>query len=108
MMVALVEDLFFAARVEALARSAGVEARVVTSVAEFGQFVASEEPSHALLDLHMVDASVLAIVGTVPHVAGFGPHVQRENFLLARQQGIRTLWANSALPDRLPLWLQQT
>ncbi len=108
MMVALVEDLFFAARVEALARASGVEARVVTSVAEFGRLVADNNPSHVLLDLHMVDPVVLGIVGTVSHVAGFGPHVQRENFLMARQQGIRTLWANSALPDRLPSWLQQT
>ncbi len=108
MMVALVHDLFFAARIQTLAEASGVAARVVTSVKEFETLVADAEPSHALLDLEMVDDAVLLIVATVPHVAGFGPHVQRENFLSARQHGIRTLWANSALAERLPSWIQTT
>lgn len=105
MMVALVKDLFFAARVEAIANASGIKAHVVTDVAALEQAVGEWEPSHALLDLQMVDGSVLEIVRHVPHLAGFGPHVERENFLSARQQGIRTLWANSALENRLPTWL---
>lgn len=106
MMVALVKDLFFAARVEAIAKISGAQVHVLTNVAELEQIVRERAPSHALLDLQMVDGLVLEIVRDVPHVAGFGPHVQREHFLSARQHGIRTLWANSALGDRLPAWLK--
>ncbi len=106
MMVALVKDLFFAARVEAIGKGSDTKVHVVTNVSELEQIVREEAPSHVLLDLQMVDSAVLLIVRDVPHVAGFGPHVQREHFLSARQRGIRTLWANSALGDRMPAWLQ--
>jgi adenylosuccinate lyase len=107
MMVALVQDLFFAARVESLAKTSGVPAQVTTSPKEFVRWVQEMAPSHVLLDLNMATDEILAVVASVPQVAGFGPHVQREQFLNARQRGIKTLWANSALPDRLPGWLSQ-
>jgi hypothetical protein len=108
MMVALVQDLFFAARVESLAKASAISAQVTTTSEEFVSWVQEMEPSHVLLDLNMVTDEILAVVARVPHVAGFGPHVQREQFLKARQRGVRTLWANSALPDHLPGWLLQS
>ncbi|MCL4319355.1 MAG: hypothetical protein M1596_05650 [Firmicutes bacterium] len=108
MMVALVQDLFFAARVESLAKTSGVSVQVTTTPGEFVHWVQEMDPSHVLLDLNMATDEILAVVASVPHVAGFGPHVQREQFLNARQHGVRTLWANSALPDRLPGWLLQS
>ena len=106
-MVALVQDLFFAARVESLAKSSGAAAQITTTPDEFVRWIHEVNPSHVLLDLTMVSDNILDVVAGVPHVAGFGPHVQREQFLNARQHGIKTLWANSALPDRLPGWLLQ-
>ncbi|MHB1953222.1 MAG: hypothetical protein ACYCOU_05690 [Sulfobacillus sp.] len=108
MMVALVQDLFFAARVQALAQGSGVEAKITTSSAEFLGLLADLQPTHVLLDLSLVTEVILSQVSDVAHVAAFGPHVQREKFLAARRQGIKTLWANSALPERLPAWLLQS
>ncbi|MDA8193786.1 MAG: hypothetical protein M0Z53_07305 [Thermaerobacter sp.] len=105
MFVALVADLFFAARIEQIAQQAGVRVRIVGTAADLGQAIVEAHPTHVLLDLRQTDEAILNLVADVPNVAGFGPHVERDRFQSARAGGVRTVWANSALADRLGPWL---
>ncbi|MCY0909051.1 MAG: hypothetical protein OWR62_11755 [Sulfobacillus thermotolerans] len=62
-------------------------------------------PPLVLLDLSIWDQRLSPCLEAVQHIAGFGPHVAREQFQAARAQGIETLWANSALSQKLGPWI---
>lgn len=106
MLVAYVDDLFFASKIEDLAKAVGTRVQLTESKVELRQMIDDGLVTHVLLDLRITDEDVLNCVGGVPNVAGFGPHVERERFSAARQGGVKTVWANSALASRLPGWLQ--
>lgn len=105
MLVALVSDLFFGSKILELAARAGVQARVYDNPGEFVQALAADSADHVLVELRQVDDTVLEALPARAHVAGFGPHVERDRFRQARSGGIATLWANSALETRLGPWL---
>lgn len=107
MCVAFVQDLFFAAKIQDIAKAGGYSLQVAGSPEELAQILGRVTPRHVLLDLTLVNEEILALVKGVPRVAGFGPHVDRERFASARAGGIRTMWANSALADRLLAWLAE-
>lgn len=105
-LVALVEDLFFAMRILELSNQAGVPAKVASTPDEFLAWLGTENPDFVLVDLRQATEAILKALTEVPHVAGFGPHVDRERFQAARAGGIKTVWANSALDQKLPGWLR--
>lgn len=107
MFVAYVDDLFFGSKIEDLAKTVGASVQLTGSKVELRQLIDQGMVTHVLLDLRITDEEVLNVVGGVPNVAGFGPHVERERFSTARNGGVKTVWANSALANRLPGWLQK-
>ena len=106
--VALVADLFFAERVMKIAETVGEDVTMCGTVKELRDYITQERPDMALVDLSLLGDDDLPWVKEVPHVAGFGPHVDRTRFQSAKAGGIYPLWANSALSQRLGPWIVAT
>lgn len=113
--LAVVEDIFFAAKIRAAAESLGVEFdRARTAAAAFEKAKASE-PSIVFVDLHAAAADPFALAARlkadpqlrgVPLV-GFYSHVQTELRDRARQSGFDHVLTRSAFTTGLPSLLQR-
>ncbi len=107
MIYALVSDLFFADRVMRIAQSVQEPVQTFQSPGALRLALESGQPPEMLVvELPMLCDTDLPWLQDIPHVAGFGPHVDRERFAQARELGIKPLWANSALAQRLGPWIQ--
>ncbi|SMC04275.1 hypothetical protein SAMN00768000_1557 [Sulfobacillus thermosulfidooxidans DSM 9293] len=104
-MLALVSDLFFADRIIRIGQTVNEDVHVYHSQEEFKSAVMKDHPSVAIVELPLLDDSDLTWIAKIPHVAGYGPHVDRDRFAKARAYGIHPLWANSALIQKLGPWL---
>lgn len=104
--VALVSDLWFAERLRTLAGQAGTHLRCTDNVATFSAWLTAGGVPAALVDVTRLSPEITALLGTVPRVAGFGPHVAREAMDRARAAGITDLWAYSALERQGRRWLE--
>ncbi|WP_053960080.1 hypothetical protein [Sulfobacillus thermosulfidooxidans] len=104
-MVALVSDLFFADRIMQIGQMVNEEVHIYHSREEFKKAVMTEQPSVAIVELPLLDDRDFTWIAKIPHVAGYGPHVDRDRFAKARTYGIHPLWANSALTQKLGPWL---
>ena len=97
----LTGDLFFRAKIEAVARAAGVPVVFAGSVEEI------ESAKTVLVDLadgaRAIEAvSVLKARPEAPLVVAFGPHREVEAFRRAREAGADRVLARSAFVERLP------
>jgi hypothetical protein len=97
----LTVDLFFRAKIEAVARAAGVPVVFVGSVEEV------ESAKTVLVDLadgaRAIEAvSALKARPQAPLVVAFGPHREGEAFRRAREAGADRVLARSAFVERLP------
>lgn len=107
--VALVEDLFFLAKIRETAKAVGVT--VVTSDARRGSAaVAEAQPQAIILDLNSrglpaVDwiRALKADPATRPiRIVGFVSHVQEQQISAARAAGCDSIMARSAFTEQLP------
>jgi len=106
--LAVVPDLYFATRIAATAKAAGVELELAPRERAVARLAATEA-SLVLLDLYTADS--LALVGemkrVVPHVqvVGFYSHVDREIREQALAAGADAALPRSQLVARLPALL---
>jgi CheY-like chemotaxis protein len=90
--VFLTTDLIFASRVQAAARSAGVELRLVGTAAAMLEQVASQAPDLVILDLTAACEPQqlvprLHASGRVRQIIAYAPHVMESRLATARQAG---------------------
>jgi hypothetical protein len=107
MIYALVSDLFFADRVIRIAQAVSEPVQTFSSVGALRVALADGKlPDMLVIELPMLDTGDMEWLRGIPHVAGFGPHVDRERFEAAREQGLKPLWANSAMAQKLGPWIE--
>ena len=97
----LTGDLFFRAKIEAVARAAGVPVVFAGSVEEI------ESAKTVLVDLADGARAIEAVQALkaragAPVVVAFGPHKEGEAFRAAREAGADRVLARSAFVERLP------
>jgi hypothetical protein len=94
-------DLFFRAKIEAVAKAAGAPVRFAGSVAE------ARDAATVLVDLAEGARAIGAIQALkaaprAPVVVAFGPHREGDAFRAAREAGADRVLARSAFVERLP------
>ena len=108
--LAVVPDLYFATRIAATAKAAGVELelvspqRIVARVAEPGASLVIVELSHR--DSLALIAELKRVQPALP-VVGFGAHVEAELLQGAKRAGADAVLPRSALVGRLPALLER-
>jgi len=104
--LAIVEDIFFAVKIEGAAKGAGAKVQFVKT--EQAALAAAPAAELILLDLNCKGLDVLALLPQLPgeRVIGFVSHVQTELRQAAAAAGCGTVMARSAFSDRLPALLQ--
>ena len=105
-LLAVVEDLFFAVKIEAAARQAGWVVRFVKTAAAARAGAAGADL--VVVDLNLKGVDVLGLVGELPgeRVIGFVSHVQTELRRAAAEAGCGRVLARSVFSERLPAILQ--
>lgn len=109
---ALVDDLFFRAKIEATASAAEVEVAFAKTLGELvGRLDAHPDVTTVLVDLEGAGRDAEGVVGalveraTPPRVVAFGSHRNREGLTAAREAGADDVMPRSdfvqALPDIL-------
>ena len=97
----LCRDLFFRAKIDAMAKAAGVPIRFAGSAEE------AEGATTVLVDLADGARAIEAVQALkartgAPVVVAFGPHKEGEAFRAAREAGADRVLARSAFVERLP------
>jgi hypothetical protein len=97
----LTGDLFFQAKIEAVAKAAGVPVRFAGSAEE------ARGAATVLVDLADGNRAIEAVGALktglgAPFVVAFGPHREGEAFRRAREAGADRVLARSAFVERLP------
>jgi len=110
--LALVDDLFFQARLRETARHVGVEVQTVATGEAFLAEAQRESPALAVVDLNARTAAVEAIAtlraaGLHTPVIGFFSHVQAELAERARAAGCDRLLPRSQFTRELPTILAE-
>lgn len=109
--VVLTGDLFFRARIEAVAQAAGVRVACVTSWEEVERGLEdapAAAPGRVLVDLAYREADPAGAIRALksrpapPLVVAFGPHRDADAFRAARDAGADRVLARSAFVERLP------
>lgn len=108
--IAVVDDMFFASKIRAVAESLKVDVRFARSAAEALEAARTIEPSLILADLHAQKCDPFALAEqlkadektrAVPLI-GFFSHVQTEWKLRAEQAGYDRVMPRSAFSKKLP------
>ena len=104
--LAIVDDLLFQAKIQAVAAPLGVEVRIAKTFAQAQE--AWADPAVVVVDLNFTSADPLEMVRTlrgqrpaVP-IIGYGSHVQAELLAQARAAGCTTVLPRSAFVHQLP------
>ncbi len=107
-MILLLEDnVMFSMPIMELARQHGEPVIVAEHAARAREVLAEQSDLRGvLLDMRLVDDELLQQIPAALAVAAFGPHVEGGSFLAMRQRGIKNVWPNSKLRERLPDWLK--
>jgi CheY-like chemotaxis protein len=110
--LALVDDLFFQARISATARQVGVALETVTSGEALVERVACGAPRLVLVDLNARQGPLEAIerlhaAGNSPPILGFLSHVQAELAERARAAGCQQVLPRSRFTVELAEILQR-
>jgi tryptophan synthase alpha subunit len=100
-------DLFFRAKIEAVAKAVGVPVRFAGSTAE------AQGATTVLVDLADGARAIEAVRALkrdseAPVVVAFGPHREGEAFRKAREAGADRVLARSAFVERLPELLRMS
>jgi CheY-like chemotaxis protein len=110
----LCDDLMFASRITATARSLGLPVRTVRTGGDLEQQAAKERPSCVILDLANPGLSLAELLsrlrpeGGVPLIVAYGSHVDAAVLNAARQAGCDVVLPRSTfvegLAAALPRW----
>ncbi len=104
--LAIVDDLIFQARIQAVAAPLGVEVRIAKTFAQAQ--AAWSDAAVVVVDLNVASADPLEVVRTLrvqrPAVTiiGYGSHVQAELLAQARAAGCTRVLPRSAFVQQLP------
>ena len=106
LVLAIVDDLFFQAKIETVAAPLGLQVRVAKTLAH--AHAAWSKAAMVLVDLNFADADPLEMVRAlrvqrpdVP-IIGYGSHVQADLLAKARTVGCTTVLPRSAFVQQLP------
>jgi len=104
--LAIVDDLFFQAKIQAAAAPLGIEVRIATTVAQ--AHATASGSAAVIVDLNLASADPLEVVRAlrmqrpaVP-IIGYGSHVQAELLAQAQAAGCTTVLPRSAFVQQLP------
>ena len=104
--LAILDDLVFQARIQAVAASLDAEVRLAKTLAHAQ--AAWSDPAVVVVDLHCTSADPLELIRrlrlqrpAVP-IIGYGSHVQTELLAQARAAGCTTVLPRSAFAQQLP------
>ena len=104
--LAIVDDLVFQAKIRSVAVPLGVEVRIAKTFAQAQD--AWSDPAVVVVDLNLTSADPLELVRTlrvqrpaVP-IIGYGSHVQAELLAQARAAGCTTVLPRSVFVQQLP------
>ena len=104
--LAILDDLFFQAKIQGAAASLGIDARIARTFAQAQE--AWADPAVVVIDLNFTSADPLEVVRTlrmqrpaVP-IIGYGSHVQAELLAQARAAGCTTVLPRSVFVQQLP------
>ncbi len=106
--MALVDDLFFRARIEAVARNLGVGLEVVRNAAELERRMDAGGVTRVVVDLGLDVADPPTVIRALkaraapPEVVAYGSHVDADRLAAARDAGADRVLARSAFTRRLP------
>jgi CheY-like chemotaxis protein len=109
--LALVDDLFFQAKILETAKHAGVEMKICRTGAALVETAGRENPRLVIIDLNARQGAIEAIErlssnGTAP-IIGFLSHVQRDLAARAQAAGCSEVMPRSAFTQNLPRILAQ-
>ncbi|HKP84517.1 MAG TPA: response regulator [Blastocatellia bacterium] len=108
--IAVVDDMFFAAKINSAASAAGRQVERVKSREQLEQVISTHHPSLVLVDLNSERLDPLAVIeffksrpetGAVP-IVGFVSHVQTELIRRAQEAGCDYVLPRSAFSQLLP------
>ena len=104
--LAIVDDLLFQAKIQAVAVSLGVDVRIAKTFAQAQ--AAWADPAVVIIDLNCTSADPLQVIRTlrvqrpaIP-IIGYGSHVQAELLAQARVAGCTTVLPRSVFVQQLP------
>ena len=105
-LLAILDDLFFQTKIQAVAAPLGIEVRFAKTFAQAQ--AAWTDPAVVVIDLNFTNADPLEVVRTlrvqrpaVP-ILGYGSHVQAKLLAQARAAGCTTVLPRSAFVQQLP------
>ena len=109
--LALVDDLFFQAKILETAKHVGVEMKICGNGAALVETAGKESPRLVIIDLNARQGAIEAIEqlsssSTAP-IVGFLSHVQRDLALRAQAAGCREVMPRSAFTQNLATILAQ-
>jgi len=111
--VFLTTDLIFASRVQAAARSAGVELRLVSTAAAMLEQACSPATDLVIMDLTSAGCDPQQIVSAlrgaehVPVILAYAPHVQHARLAAAREAGCDRVLTRGQFDQQLDGILRQ-
>jgi PleD family two-component response regulator len=112
--VAAVDDIFFAAKIRTTAEHLGIEMNFPRSLEDFVAKVRQSAPALVIVDLHLQRYDPFAIASILNEdvelsetpLVGFFSHVQTELQRRGEAAGFNRIWPRSAFTKRLPEILQ--
>lgn len=107
----LIDDLFFAVKVEEVAKRQGYAVKTVGDSGSFLGAVSEEPPAMAIVNLATRDANAPTLIREASRagipVLAFGPHVDKAAHQAAREAGARLSVTNSQLMRELPALIRE-
>ena len=106
--IALIRDLFFRAKIDAVAAAVGAEVAYVSSMDAVASRCAHHQPSVVFIDLSDAAFPALAAVQAVraaapeARVIGFASHIDLKPLRAARDAGFELALSRSEFTSRLP------
>lgn len=112
--IALVDDLFFAAKIKETARQVGVPLETVNREETLRKAVAAGTATGVIVDLNCNSLDAVQVIrslksdppGTLPPLVGFLQHVQTDLFRQAEEAGLDRVMPRSQLVKELPQLLR--
>ena len=113
-LLAIIDDLFFVAKVQGAARQSGVELKITTAASFANETVGTLEtlqPAAVIIDLDCQSADPAALIAQIKerdiHTIGFVSHVNTEKQAKAVEAGIDHWMPRSEFSARLPEILRE-
>lgn len=103
----LSDNLMFSMPVLETARQLELTTVHASSAAQAQTHLNDPELGAVLLDMRLATRELVQALPAHVAVAAFGPHVEGQMFLDYRKMGIKEVWPNSKLGEKLRPWLER-